>query len=82
MVLVLKYPSASSLQVYFPASFCRTCAINKVPLAALSRGSIAGIVTLSLTQVKLLMPVNELKSLLVHRKRRGSPLLTDNVLEL
>ena len=57
-----------------PVSFSRTCSINNVPFVELSRRSGAGIVTLSLVQIKLWTVEMELNVLLVHLKRTLDPL--------
>ena len=71
---MLKHSAALIVQTYVPVSFSRTCSINNVPFVELSRRSCAGIVTLSLVQIKLWIVEIELNVLLVHLKRTLDPL--------
>ena len=70
-----------SSQRYVPASLLRTCSIVRVPFSELSRGSDAGIATLSLNHINLSMGEILLSSLGVHLKKSLSPLRTEKVLE-
>ena len=55
VLLLLKMSNVFSSQRYVPASLLRTCSIVRVPFSELSRGSDAGIATLSLNHINLSM---------------------------